>query len=178
MRPAESFVGQPIRDLQTMLRVLTKFDREEGPIVPDGIYGQKTAQAVAEFQKKHNMPVTGVTDLTTWEAILDAYIPVRTHMEPACTLEPILNPRQVICKGEKHAHLYLVRGILTVISKRFRAVPSPGFTGTLDEATETSLCSFQKLCGLTVTGTVDKITWKHLALQYPLAASMDQEAPK
>ena len=173
MRPPESFLGQPIRDLQTMLRVISKVRYENCPLIPDGIYGQETAHAVAAFQKSHGLPVTGVTDQATWEAIWEAYVPARIHQEPACPLHPIWNRNQIIRKGERHAHLFLVQGILAVLSRRFSSICLPSFTGLLDDETEQSLLSFQGLCGLPRTGTVDKITWKYLALTYPLAASLD-----
>ena len=53
MRPGESFVGQPIRSLQTMLRVLAQYDGKYASVVPDGIYGPQTMAAVAHFQRLH-----------------------------------------------------------------------------------------------------------------------------
>jgi hypothetical protein len=47
----------------------------------------------------------------------------------------------------------------------------PGLTGILDLSTEESLSGFQELSQLPMTGTLDKMTWKHLALQFPLAAT-------
>ena len=46
MRPAESFVAQPVRSLQTMLRVIAEADRTLPTVIPDGIYGQETITAV------------------------------------------------------------------------------------------------------------------------------------
>ena len=46
MRPLSSFVGQPIRSLQTMLRVIAEDDPTHLRIVPDGIYGPETAAAI------------------------------------------------------------------------------------------------------------------------------------
>ena len=51
MRPKESFVGQPIRSLQTMLRVLAEDDRTLPTVVPDGIYGPETITAISAFQR-------------------------------------------------------------------------------------------------------------------------------
>ena len=47
MRPVESFVGQPIRSLQTMLRVIAESDPRHESIIPDGIYGPETISAVS-----------------------------------------------------------------------------------------------------------------------------------
>ena len=46
MRPNESFVGQPVRSLQTMLRVIAEQDGALPSVVPDGIYGNDTVAAV------------------------------------------------------------------------------------------------------------------------------------
>ena len=44
MKPTESFLGQPIRSLQTMLRVLAENDDEYKVLIPDGIYGPDTCR--------------------------------------------------------------------------------------------------------------------------------------
>ena len=49
MRPVESFVGQPIRSLQTMLRVIAQNDAAHPDVIPDGIYGPETVAAVSAF---------------------------------------------------------------------------------------------------------------------------------
>ena len=54
MRPPESFIGQPIRSLQTMLRVLAEYDESYLPMIPDGIYGPETMAAVTHFQRKRS----------------------------------------------------------------------------------------------------------------------------
>ena len=73
MRPTDSFVGQPIRSLQTMLRVLAQDDGALPNLVPDGIYGQETVNAILAFQRKYGLPTTGITDQATWDAIVPAY---------------------------------------------------------------------------------------------------------
>jgi len=174
MRPQESFLGQPIRSLQTMLRVIAEDDPSHKSPVPDGIYGPETMAAVTVFQRKHGLPVTGVTDHRTWEAIVEAYEPALVHIDEAYPINIILNPGQVIRKGERHPNVYLVQSMLTVLAEIYESITAPGHTGILDEATSDALASFQQLSGLSMTGHLDKHTWKHLALQYPLAANLYQ----
>ena len=69
MRPNESFIGQPVRSLQTMLRVLAEQDERQPSVVPDGIYGPNTVTAVSAFQRRSGLPVTGITDLATAESL-------------------------------------------------------------------------------------------------------------
>ena len=170
MRPPESFIGQPIRSLQTMLRVIAEDRPGHVRIIPDGIYGPETTSAVATFQRLHGLPATGVTNQATWEAIVEEYDIARISRDSAYPLDIILNPGQVIRRGERHPNLYLVQGILATLSEIYRSIAAPGMTGLLDEATASAIAAFQGLSGLPMTGNLDKITWKALALHYPQAA--------
>ena len=169
MRPEESFVGQPIRSLQTMLRVIAEDDPMHISLVPDGIYGPETMASVSRFQSLHGLPVTGITDLVTWEQIVAVYEPALIRQGYAQELEIILQPGQIIYKGEKNPNAALAQSILIVLSDAYTSVPRPEANGILDEVTSDALAAFQALSGLPVTGHLDKGTWKHLSLQYPLA---------
>lgn len=174
MRPAASFVGQPVRALQTMLRILAEDDHTLSPVIPDGIYGSQTRNAVSTFQRKFGIPVTGVTDQATWERIVAEQAPALVRLGPAQPLQLILNANQVIRRGERHPYLYLVQSMLTALAQIYGSILAPGISGVLDEATADALSSFQYLSALPQTGQLDKITWKHLALQYPLAVNIQQ----
>lgn len=172
MRPHESFLGQPIRALQTMLRVIAENDDSYLPVIPDGIYGPETVQAISVFQRNHGIPVTGMTDQDTWEAVVAVFEPALIEQDSAQNLEIILNPGQVIRKGERHPHLLLAQAMLVSLAEAYESISQPSVTGLLDEATADSLASFQALSGLPMTGHLDKHTWKHLALQYPLSTNL------
>ena len=102
MRPPESFIGQPIRSLQTMLRVIAEDQPGHVRIIPDGIYGPETMSAVSVFQRKHGLPPTGITNQETWETIVAEYEPALVSRQNAQPLNIILNPGQIIRKGERH----------------------------------------------------------------------------
>lgn len=179
MRPNESFIGQPIRSLQTMLRVIAESDDQQPSVIPDGFYTSDTARAVSVFQRRAGLPATGVTDQDTWDAIVPVYKDALIDVGEAEPLTIILNPGQVIRRGERNPNIYLVQAILTVLADAYQSVSSPGFTGVLDIPTANSLSSFQEMSLLPVTGELDKKTWKYLARHYPMAANyitpQDQE---
>ncbi len=180
MRPNESFVGQPIRSLQTMLRVIAQSDSRQPSVIPDGIYGADTINAVSNFQRNAGLPVTGVADQDTWEAVVRAYEPARIEAEEAQPLFIVLNPGQVIRQGERHPNVYLVQAILLVLSQAYESITPPGITGILDIPTVNSLSSFQEMSLIPVTGELDKNTWRNLALHYPMAANIivaSEDAP-
>ena len=171
MRPPESFIGQPVRSLQTMLRVIAQEDARQPNVIPDGIYGVQTTSAVSAFQRNHGLPVTGVADQPTWEAIVAVYEPAMTRVGPAQPLEIILHPGQVIRRGDREPNVYILQAVLIVLSESYHSITPPGVTGILDEATAAALEAFQSLSGLPETGELDKVTWKQLALHYPLASN-------
>lgn len=178
MRPGESFVGQPIRSLQTMLRVLAEYDDRYLSVIPDGIYGQQTITAVSNFQRNHGLPVTGITDQVTWETIVQEYEPALIHVTEAQPLDIILNPNEVLRPGDESPYLFVAQALLMVLSQVYASIGRPSQTGILDDATSDSISSFQALTGLPMTGALDKITWKHLALHFPLAANLGKGQPQ
>lgn len=172
MKPEESFLSQPIRSLQTMLRVLAEYDDRHETLIPDGIYGKATVSAVSKFQRLHGLPVTGITDQATWEMIVAEYEPALIFITEAETLNIILDPNEVIRLGQRHPHVYLVQAMLAVLEDAYKSIGQVSHSGILDEPTSAALSSFQQLSGLPMTGHLDKRTWKALALQYPQAARL------
>jgi peptidoglycan hydrolase-like protein with peptidoglycan-binding domain len=170
MKPEESFLNQPIRSLQTMLRTLAEQDPRHETLIPDGIYGPATRSAVAKFQRLHGLSATGVTDQQTWKQIVAEYEPALIQIAEAQMLDVILEPNQVIRKGERHPHIYIVQAILAVLNDAYQSTGPVSHNGLLDEATANAIAAFQGLSGLPMTGNLDKATWKALALHYPHAA--------
>ena len=109
MRPPESFIAQPIRSLQTMLRVIAENDSSYVRTIPDGLYGPETVRAVTVFQRNHGLPVTGVTDQATWDALVAVYELALIEQDRAQEIEIILNPKQVIRRGESTPTCFLPR---------------------------------------------------------------------
>lgn len=171
MKPGESFISQPIRSLQTMLRVLAKDDPTLPTVVPDGIYGQDTMYAVSSFQRKHALPVTGITDQYTWEQIVECYEDANVRLGKAEPIEILFTPNGVFRKNEENPYLYLLQSMLTVLADDYPDINKPAHSGILDASTAEALAAFQILAGLPPTGELDKITWKYLVRHYMLQAN-------
>lgn len=74
--------GQKVYQLQEQLdRISRNF-----PAIPrvnaDGIYGERTAEAVRTFQNIFDLPATGIVDYPTWYTISDIYVGVTRIAEP------------------------------------------------------------------------------------------------
>lgn len=170
MRPPESFVGQPVRSLQTMLRVIAEDAGRIPTVVPDGIYGPNTMNAVTTFQRLYGLPVTGIADQPTWDMIVSVYEPALIRVGKAEPIEILMEPGQVFYLGDSSPYIYLLQSILTQLSHDHPTINPPGHSGVLDRPTSEALAAFQLLAGLPVTGELDKISWKHLSKQFTLNA--------
>ncbi len=177
MRPQESFIEQPVRSLQTMLRVLAEDDPTFPTVIPDGIYGPDTMNAVSTFQRKRGLPVTGITDQLLWDTLVPEYEKALIRVGPAEPIEIIMDPGQVFLIGDSSPYIYLLQSMLTQLSKDHSIIPLPPHNGILDASTSSSLTAFQKLAGLPPEGTLDKITWKHLVHQFILNAHHNATVP-
>lgn len=171
MKPGESFIGQSVRSLQTMLRVIGEADGMLPPVVPDGIYGQNTMVAVSAFQRQYGLPPTGITDQATWEEITRQYEPALIRVGEAQPIEIILEPDQTFRRGDRSPYLYLMQAMLLALSENINPMPAPEVSGTLDEDTAQALIAFQLLAGLPETGELDRITWKYLSQHFTLFAN-------
>lgn len=174
MRPMESFVAQPIRSLQTMLRVIAEDDASLPTVVPDGIYGQETITAINAFQRKYGLPATGVTDQATWEAVVEVYKDALIRVDKAAPIEIIMDPGQVYRLGDSSPYLYLLQSMLLYLSQMNSNIETPNHNGVLDSPTAKALAGFQILAGLPPTGELDKKTWKFLVNQFTLNANRDE----
>ena len=170
MKPAESFVDQPIRSLQTMLRTIASIEPSQINVMPDGIYGSQTAAAVRSFQRRQGLNPTGTVDQLTHQRIVQEYERAYIEARKAQPVQINLDPGQILRRGEKNNHIYLAQSMLTVMHLLDSRIPAPPHTGILDPATAEAVAAFQSVAGLPPTGEIDKRTWKDLALYYALAA--------
>ena len=170
MRPAESFIEQPVRSLQTMLRVLSGRDPAIPLVVPDGIYGQDTVRAITAFQQLNRIPVTGITDQGTWDAVVKEYEAALIEIDKAQPIEILLEPGQILRAGDRDPYVHLLQAMLTVLAETHASVQLPSQSGFMDPQTVASVRSFQLLAELPDSGEADKTTWKHLVLQFTLEA--------
>ena len=68
--------GDKVLQLQEQLNRIALNYPAIPQIAADGIYGERTAEAVRTFQKIFNLPQTGVTDYATWYKISQIYVAV------------------------------------------------------------------------------------------------------
>lgn len=176
MNQERQFYNQPIRSLQTMLRTISLFNDEYERIIPDGIYGPETQNAISTFQRNRGLPVTGITDRRTWEEIVRQYDEAVVSLSPAQPVDFQMRNELPYSRGDHSARVKMAQCMLCWIADRYACVCQPNDSGTMDEMMVNSVSEFQNLNALPVTGKLDKTTWKHLVLQFAMSQMM-QKAP-
>lgn len=68
--------GSKVRQMQEQLAVISDAYPAIPKITPDGVYGERTAEAVRKFQSVFGLPQTGVVDYPTWYKISEIYVGV------------------------------------------------------------------------------------------------------
>lgn len=68
--------GSKVRQMQEQLAVISRSYPAIPAIAADGIYGERTREAVEAFQRVFDLPVTGVVDFATWYKISQIYVGV------------------------------------------------------------------------------------------------------
>lgn len=68
--------GTKVRQLQEQINTISRSYPAVPSVNADGIYGQRTADAVRRFQGVFGLPETGITDYPTWYKIQEIYVAV------------------------------------------------------------------------------------------------------
>lgn len=164
--PGEERSGQPIRSLQYMLNQLAIHNDVLTRLAVDGVFGERTLEAVMVFQRENHLPVTGVVDLTTWNAIRDAYVHVELMYGFPPALNVLPNGAYTAVEGQECEVLRIVQamfGSLTKVTSNF----SPCQINCCNDGeTYKNLQEVQRLAGLPVNGTLDRATWAYMVQLY------------
>ena len=163
-----TFLGRPVRCLQTMLRQASAMYPEIPAVIPDGVYGTETMRAVTAMQRFAHLPATGVVDSATWDALRVLSCEAADACAPPVPLCICMAPGTHITEGETNTNLYLVQGMLRALSEVLCGVPPVELTGRNDALCCMALRWLQACADLPQTGELDRRTWECLAGLYRL----------
>ncbi|GIJ68491.1 peptidoglycan-binding domain-containing protein [Virgisporangium ochraceum] len=111
----------------------------------DGEFGPLTEAATKDFQKQAGLPVTGVVDEATWQAL------------------PTGLPMPVLQRGSKGDVVRNLQTILTMGAYDLWRTTPQGVDGDFGGNTETSVRAFQTWARIGVDGIVGPETWNALS---------------
>ncbi len=159
-------LGRPVQNVQTFLRRISAADGDIPVVVPDGIFGEATEDAVIAFRDKYGPPPPiGEVDFDTWNRLLTVYDDIAFVAAPP-TAVAIYPMEGVIRPGEESVYLLPIQGMLAALTQSFPQLGYTTVTGVHDEASVEAVKKLQKLFGLPQSGTIDKAFWEELVPFY------------
>lgn len=172
----ENTYSDAVYDIQSALAELSRHYRSIPRIVPDGIYGDETAAAVAAFQAMAGLPQTGNTDIRTHSALFDYLRKVTAENAAPLPITPFEAPLGggVLSPGDKGEIVCILQTMLLLISAVHDPIGDIAVTGIYDEVTEEAVKMLQLAGGAEPNGIVDILTWNIIArlfnhyVKYPM----------
>lgn len=158
--------GQPVRSLQYMLNQLAIHNPKLIRLTVDGIFGERTLEAVMVFQRENGLPVTGVVDLATWNAIRDAYVHVELMYGFPPALNVLPNGSYTAVEGQECEVLRIVQAMFSSLTTVMTNFSPCQMNCCNDGETYQNIREVQRLAGLPVTGTLDRSTWAYMVQLY------------
>lgn len=126
-----------------------------------GIYDEKTKSAVSAFQSYYGLPVTGVIDEATWNAI------VRYYYDYEGAFETIRKyPGYLIKNGSQGRNVIFIQNALNALGEKIPGLTAIRVDGYFGPGTESAVRLFQTYYGLTPDGIVGEQTWNKLVSEY------------
>ena len=149
-----------ISELQRNLYDISFVNEKIPPIIPDGIYGKETAQAVKAFQYANNLDATGEADSQTWTAIMDYCKSLKRPMSifviPKNFDLSLNSPKDMI---------YIIQVMLNRLSEDFHNFPQIEINGLYSSEMKKALANFSEISGANCE-KFDVNAWNMLAELY------------
>ena len=164
-----------ILQIQRILRDLEFRDTGSSKIRLTGSYDAETRQGVKDFQKKYDLPITGVVDHTTWQ-VLHAVNKAQRDGE-ALARAVYLLPRQEdysLYPGLRDDAVYIIQYMLNTIGQEYDEIPRLDYTGVYDAPTENATREFQRRQLIEPDGILSPATFNRLADEYERINSYNQ----
>ena len=157
-----------IFEVQSYLRNIARLDSSISMVFSDGIFGEETAKAVTDFQRKHAITQTGKVDFETWEKLIEENErAVLTASEPLQIVR-ITNADLPLKAGMQNDFVYTLKLMLNHVSKSHENFSSLPLDNNFDSDTRQQVILWQEITDTEPSGEVDKLTWNLLAEFYLL----------
>ncbi len=167
--------GQPIRSLQYMLNQLAIHNDILTRLAVDGIFGERTLEAVMVFQRENGLPVTGVVDLTTWNAIRDAWLAQQSQAGYSRATRIFPSEGITVHEGETKEYMIVPQTMFNILAGHFEGIIPCDADGCNGPATADNIRWLQRAAGLPATGCLDTATWGALSHLYEIFVVQDTD---
>lgn len=164
----ETFVNNPVLNLQVMLRSLSQIHPFLPAVPLDGFFGETTLEAVLQFQKELFPPATGVVDQEVWNAIRQEVLNNKEDLMKPKVLRAYPENGDPLVFGEERAEIALFQLMFQLLSDKIQGIQSDPPTGTYTQALRENVHWLQTVSGLPISDQLTPQVWDRLARLYEI----------
>lgn len=168
-------LARPVAGLQYMLGQLAQADPELTSLAVDGVFGERTLEAVLRFQKKAGLPMTGRADPATWEALRAQWQTLEGRTGPARPVRLFPGEGTQVEQGGVREYLILPQTMFRVLARQFMGIADVPADGVHSQASADNVRWLQRAGGLPPTGTLDQPAWDILSRLYEVFVVRERE---
>lgn len=168
-------VANPVMSLQYMLRQLSKTYKFLPQVAVDGVFGERTLEAVMCFQREAGLPVTGTVDQATWDAIRNCWLAQRSKTGYSRATRIFPSEGIQVHEGETKEYLIVPQTMFNILAGQFEGVTPCPADGCNGPASADNIRWLQKAAGLPQTGCMDTATWDALSHLYEIFVVQDTD---
>ena len=168
-------LSRPVSSLQYMLRQLSFTYKFLPELAVDGVFGERTLEAVMRFQKEAGLPVTGTVDQATWNAIRDAWLAQQSKTGYSRATRIFPSEGIQVHEGETKEYFIVPQTMFNILAKHFEGITPCDADGCNGPATAGNIRWLQKAAGLPETGCLDTATWDALSHLYEIFVVQDTD---
>ena len=166
---------KPVSSLQYMLDQLSRTYHFLPQLAADGVYGERTLEAVMRFQKEAGLPVTGRVDQTTWNAIRDAWLAQRARTSYSRATRIFPSEGIQVQEGATKEYLIVPQTMFNILARKFQGITTCEADGCNGPATAANIRWLQRAAGLPATGCMDTSAWDALSHLYEIFVVRDTD---
>lgn len=159
-------IDTPVYNLQVMLRALSFYYPALPRLIPNGTFGEQTLEAVMTFQREFGLPVNGVVDNATWDAIVEAYAAAALRMAPPLAVSNLLSWKDTVVPGQNSVFFFLAQAIFKALSTVLDEIAPCGVDGNNSSMCAKNIRWLQQKGNLRETGVLGKEEWDLLTRLY------------
>lgn len=147
-------IGIAVNKIQAYFNLFQERGYVKTRLVPDGVYGTKTQNVVREFQAYAGLPITGVIDNATWDAIFATLksLNITTNI-------PVASSSYYLSVGQTGLAVFKMQEYINEIAAVNPCLRPIKVDGDYGNATRIAVQQFQYLYNLPIDGNIGKATW-------------------
>lgn len=149
--------GIEVKHIHYYLDAIAFLDPDIPRLQTNSVYNNNSITMVKAFQKKYDLPITGVFTYRDWNKLRSVYSDILKNLNNQFVND--LYPDNFLSLGSSGEDVLRFQKYLLAICRYDHSIPGVRVNGIFDELTNSSVLKLQKDLGLDQNGIVGPILW-------------------